>query len=124
MTFSLVILVGAFILIPGGGRLVFSLSGAHLVALALAFAPFGASLLVTSSEEVALRALKFRFRAVFAKMPFLLTVEAFVFAACLYGINVHGIRVLLPDPFCHSFLYEIKELLAGSCLPKVSLGLT
>ena len=99
MTFSLVVLVGAFILIPGGGRLVFSLSGAHLAALALAFAPLGAGLLVSTSEEVALRALKFRFQAVFAEMPFLLTVETFIFAACLYGINIHGVRVLLLDLF-------------------------
>ena len=37
-TFSLVVLVGAFILIPGGCGLVFSLSGAYLMPVALAFA--------------------------------------------------------------------------------------
>ena len=123
MTFSLVILVGAFILIPGGGRPVFSLSGVHLVAIALAFAPLRAGLLVTTSEEVALGALKFGFQAIFAEVPLLLTVETFVLAACLYGINVHGIRVFLLDPFCCSFLYEIKKLFVNSCLPKVSLEL-
>ena len=106
MAFSLVVLVGAFILIPGGGRLVFSFCGAHLAAVALAFAPLGASLLVTTSKEMALGALKFRFRAVFAEMPFLLTVETFVFATCLHGIDIHGVRVFPADPFRRSFLYE------------------
>ena len=61
---------------------------------------------MTTSKEVTLGALKFRFRAVFAEMPFLLTVETFILAACLYGIDVHGIRVFLLDPFRRSFLYE------------------
>ena len=101
MTFSLVVLVvGAFILIPGGCRLVFSLSGVHLAAVALAFAPLGASFLMSTSKEVTFRALKLWLQTIFAEMPFLLTVETFVFATCLYGINVHGIRVLPADPFC------------------------
>ena len=76
---------------------------------------------MSSSEEVTLGALKFGFRAIFAEMPFLLTVETLVLAACLYGIDVHGIRVFLLDPFHRSFLNETKELFAGSCLPKVGL---
>ena len=76
---------------------------------------------MTTSKEVTLRALKFRFRAVFAEMPFLLTVEAFIFAACLYSIDVHGVRVLLLDPLRRSFLYETKELFVSPCLPEVGL---
>ena len=89
---------------------VLSLSGTHLVAISLALAPLGASLLVTTSEEVALGALKFRFWAILAEMPFLLTVETCIFAACLYSIDVHGIRVPSLGPFHHSFLYELKKL--------------
>ena len=44
-TFSLVVFVGAFILIPGGCGLVFSLGGAHLAPVALAFASLGAGFL-------------------------------------------------------------------------------
>ena len=76
---------------------------------------------MTTSEEVALRALKFWLRTVFAEVPFLLTVKAFIFAACLYGIDVHGVRVFPANPFHRSFLYETKELFVGSRLPKVSL---
>ena len=61
---------------------------------------------MTTSEEVTFGALKFGFWAVFAKVPFLLTVETLALAACLYGIDVHGIRVLLLDPFRCSFLDE------------------
>ena len=121
MTFSLVVLVGAFILIPGGGGLVFSLCGTHLVAISLAFSSLGAGFLVTTSKEVALGTLKFGFRAIFSDMPFLLTVETFILATCLYGIYVHGVRVFLLDPFCRSFLYETKELFASSHLPKIGL---
>ena len=123
MPFSLVVLVGAFILIPGGCGLVFSFGGVHLVAVALAFAPLGASLLVTISKEVTLWALKFRFQAIFAEMPFLLTIETFVFATCLYSVNVHGIRVPCLGPFCRSFLNEIKKLLTRPCLSKIFLEL-
>ena len=83
MTLSLVVLVDAFILIPGGSGLVFSLSGAHLAAITLTLAPLGASLLVTTSEEVALWALKFGFGAILAEMPSLPTVETFIFALVL-----------------------------------------
>ena len=130
MTFSLVVLVvGAFILIPGGGGLVFGLGGAHLAPIALAFAPLGASLLVTTSEEVALGALEFRFWAIFAEMPFLLTAGTFIFATCLYGINVHGIRVSCLGSFCHSFLNKFEKLLMAShlleiCLEKVQIGVS
>ena len=89
---SLVVLVDTFILIPGGCGLFFSFGGVHLVAIALAFALLGAGLLVTTSKEVTLRALKFGFWTVFAEMPFLLKVETFVFATGLYSINVHGVK--------------------------------
>ena len=79
-----------------------------MVAVALAFAPLGASLLMTISKEVAFGALKFRFRAILAEMPFLLTVETFVFAACLYSIYVHGVRVPCLGLFHCSFLYEFE----------------
>ena len=121
MTFSLVVLVGAFILFPGGCGLVFGFSGAYLAAVALAFASLGAGFLVTTSEEVTLRALKFWLQTVLAKLPFLLTVKTFIFATCLHGIDVHGVRVFLLDPFRHSFLNETKELFASPCLPKIGL---
>ena len=105
-------MVGAFILIPGGSGLVFSLGGVHLAPVALAFAPLGASLLVATSEEVTLGALKFRFRAIFAEMPFLLTVKAFVFAACLYGIDVHGVRILSTDPFRRPLCMKLRSCYA------------
>ena len=76
---------------------------------------------MATSEEVTFRALKFGFRAIFAKMPFLLTVETFVLATCLYGIDVHGVRVFLLDPFRCPLLNETKELFASSCLPKIGL---
>ena len=94
-------------------------SGAHLVPVALAFALLGAGFLVTTSKEVAFGALQLWFRTIFAEMTFLLTVKAFIFASCLYGINVHGVRVFLLDLFCRSFLNETKELFSGSCLPKI-----
>ena len=99
------------------------------MAVALAFAPLEASLLMTTSEEVAFRALKFGFWAVFAEIPFLLTVEAFIFAACLHGINVHGIRVFCFGPFHCSFLYEFEKLFTASrlleiCLEEVQIGVS
>ena len=70
MSFSLGVFVGAFFLIPRDSRLVFGFSGMHLVAIALAFAfaPLGAHFMVTTSEEVTLGALKFRFWAIFAEV--------------------------------------------------------
>ena len=76
---------------------------------------------MATSEEVTFGALKFRFRAVFAEMPFLLTVEAFILAACLYGIDIHGVRIFLFDPFRRSFLNETQKLFSSSGLPKVGL---
>ena len=128
-TFSFVVLVGAFILVPGGCGLVFSFSRAHLAPVALAFTSLGAGLLVTTSEEVALGALKFWFRAVFAEVPLLLTVETFIFAACLYSIDVHGVRVFRFGPFRRSFLNEFEKLFSASrlseiCLKKVQIGVS
>ena len=82
---------------------------------------------MTTSEEVTFGALKFWLRAVFAEVPFLLTVETFVLAACLYGVNIHGVRVLRLAPFHRSFLNEFEKLLAASrlseiCLKKVQVG--
>ena len=84
---------------------------------------------MTTSEEVALEALKFGFRTVFAEMPFLLTVETFIFAACLYGIDVHGVRVSCLGPFRRSLLDEFEKLFTASrlseiCLKKVQIGVS
>ena len=84
---------------------------------------------MTTSEEVTFRALKFRFRAIFAEMPFLLTVETFVFAACLYGIDVHGVRVPRFGPFRRSLFNEFEKLLMASrlseiCLEEVQIGVS
>ena len=89
--------------------------------IALAFASLRAGFLMAASEEVAFGALKFGFRAVFAKMPFLLTVETFIFATCLNGVDVHGVRVFLLDLFRRSFLDKTYELFTRPRLPKIGL---
>ena len=89
--------------------------------ITLSFAPLGAILLVTTFKEVALGTLQLGLRAVFAKMPFLLAVETFVFAACLDGINVHGIRVPCLSPFHHSCLNAFEKVFKASHLSEICL---
>ena len=89
-------LFGAFILIPGGCAF-FHLGAVGLTA---AFAPSGAALLMTATEELTFATLQLRLLAFFGEV-FSATVEAFTIAA-LGGVNVHGVRVPCLGPFCHS----------------------
>ena len=84
---------GAFSLIPGGCAF-FCLGAASLSA---AFAPSGAVLFVTASEELAFATLQLWLLTFFGKV-FSTAVEALVIAA-LSGINVHGVRVPCLGPF-------------------------
>ena len=84
---------------------------------------------MSTSEEVTFMALKFGFWAIFAEMPFLLTVKTFVFAACFYGIDIHSVRVPCLGPFRCSFLNEFEKLftaphLSEICLKKVQIGVS